>query len=129
MVEGTVLHQPQGLQSLIAFYVVHESSGVDGAWMLKKQIQISVKPNGVLPLTSVGWRFTQTHIVLVTLSLVTLLFRFGWFAGRSTCKSAVVGRPGFTTVTRLSSGILVSCRDKNMNKHGLYANFILSILL
>lgn len=53
----------------------------------------------------------QMCIALVTLSLVMLLFFFGWFAGSSTCKSAAVGRPGFTTVKSVSSGILVSCED------------------
>lgn len=56
----------------------------------------------------------QTDVARVTLSLVTLLFLFGWFAGSSTCKSAVVGRPGFTTVMSVSSGILVSCEEKGI---------------
>lgn len=66
----------------------------------------------------------QTYIALVTLSLVTLLFLFGLFSDSSTCKSAVVGRPGFTTVMRVSSGILVSCEDKGIwqitGQHALY---------
>ena len=58
----------------------------------------------------------ETYMALVTLSLVTLLFLFGWLAGSSTCKSAVVGRPGFTTVMSVSSGILVSCEDKGIRQ-------------
>lgn len=59
---------------------------------------------------------SQTDIALFTLSLVTLLFLFGWFAGSNTCKSAVVGRPGFTTVISVSSGTFVSCKDKGIQQ-------------
>ena len=41
-----------------------------------------------------------------TLSLVRLLFLVGLGGGRSTCRSAKVGSPGFTTVTISSSGML-----------------------
>lgn len=47
-----------------------------------------------------------------TLSLVRLLFLVGLGGGRSTYRSAMVGSPGLTTVTRSSSGMLVSCGDK-----------------
>lgn len=46
-----------------------------------------------------------------TLSFVRLLFLVGLGGGRSTCRSAKVGSPGFTTVTSSSSGMLVSCGD------------------
>lgn len=47
-----------------------------------------------------------------TLSLVRLLFLVGLGGGRSTYRSAMVGSPGFTTVTSSSSGMLVSCGDR-----------------
>lgn len=46
-----------------------------------------------------------------TLSLGGLLFLVGLGGGRSMCRSAKVGSPGFTTVTSSSSGMLVSCGD------------------
>lgn len=47
-----------------------------------------------------------------TLSLVRLLFLVGLGRGRSIYRSAMVGSPGFTTVTSSSSGMLVSCEDR-----------------
>ena len=67
--------------------------------------------SGITTKPSAAWGGPGPVAAGDTLSLVRLLFLVGVGGGRSTCRSAKVGSPGFTTVTSSSSGMLVSCGD------------------
>lgn len=79
----------------------------------------------VLFFHSLGARWSQTGRYpyslyinsLLALLLDTILFLFGWLRDWSTYRSAAVGNPGLTTVTRLSSGMFVSWWEKKTHRN------------